>query len=371
MEYKIEKWSIQNLLKYYEDEKIDLSPPYQRKQVWSLNDQRLLIESIKKNWPMPTFFVLIKDDGSYEMVDGQQRSRTILGYWYGKFTDDNGDAFTDEFKSNKDNKMLLDRFLRYELSITNIKNLSKSESIQDFYTLVNSAGLHLNRPELMKAEYFETKFLKLITELADSNDFKELKLFSKTTLDRMNDMDFVSELVAVMEHGLSEKKEKVDLMYKTDINKVKYKELKDKFIDVIRIIRRFNLIVPIRNTRYKQKNDFYSLFAFLLENRVVADETLDYFYRLLVKVGPKIRPSQEQCEPLMNYAINCVTQSNSKNARLERNKFLAEFLINNANYPNDTQIAIMDFFKMKVSDVKVLSGFTLLDIDKMKDPEDQ
>lgn len=371
MEYIIEKWTINKLLKYYEKNKINLSPPYQRNEVWSLSDQRLLIKSIKENWPMPSFFVLMTEDGNYEMVDGQQRSRAILGYWYGKYTDDNGILFSKEFKSGKRNKSLLDQFLRYRLSITSINNLTQSESISDFYSLVNKSGLHLNRPELKKATYFETKFLNLITELADSNDFKELKLFTKTTLDRMNDIDFVSELLAVIEYGISDKKEKVDLMYKTDVNNVKYKELKKKFFDVIKKIRRFNLIVPIRDTRFKQKNDFYTLFAFLYENSAIADDTLDYFYKLLVKVAQGIRPSQEQCEPLMNYAINCVTQSNSKNARLERNEFLTEFLINNTARPNVTQIAVMDLFKMKVSDVKILTDFTLPDIDKMMDLEEQ
>lgn len=371
MEYIIEKWTINKLLQYYEKNKINLSPPYQRNEVWSLRDQRLLIKSIKKNWPMPSFFVLMKDDGNYEMVDGQQRSRAILGYWYGKYTDDNGISFSKEFKSGKGNKSLLNQFLRYRLSITSINDLTQNESISDFYTLVNKSGLHLNRPEIKKAEYFETRFLKLITELADSKEFMELKLFSKSILDRMNDIDFVSELVAIIEHGISDKKEKVDSMYKTDINVVKYKELKKKFFDIIEIIKRFNSIVPIRDTRYKQKNDFYTLFAFLYENRAIAGDTLDYFYKLLVKVEQGIKPSQEQCEPLMNYAINCVTQSNSKAARLERNQFLNQFLINNGDSPNNTQVEVMSLFGLKATDFKVINNYILPDIDKMMDIEEQ
>ena len=69
MKYKILEWTIGDLIKLYDKDKIDLSPPYQRKEVWSLNDQKLLINSIKHNWPMPNFFVLLRADGKYEMVD--------------------------------------------------------------------------------------------------------------------------------------------------------------------------------------------------------------------------------------------------------------------------------------------------------------
>ena len=187
---------------------------------------------------------------------------------------------------------------------------------------------------------------------------------------RSNDIDFVSELIALIEHGISEKKEKVDFMYENDISEDKCNELEDKFVNILMHISRFNSIIPLRTTRYRQKNDFYSLFAFISNNITIDDTTLDYFYKLLVKIGPYIRPSQDGCAPLKNYAINCVTQSNSKNARLLRNTFFEEFLLNQNSKPNATQEAIMDFFDMDKSNYLRLSGYILIDLDQMKIPEE-
>lgn len=370
MQYKNDEWTIEQFLNLYESKKIDLSPPYQRKEIWTLKDQKLLIDSVKKNRPMPNFFLLAKGNDTYEMVDGQQRSRSILGYWRGGFPDNEKEVFTEEFKENPSNSSIVKHFRDYRMSVTIITELNETESIEGFYYLVNSSGYGLNRPEVKKAQYFSTNFLSLINKLAEKDLLAELNLFSSGTLKRMNDIDFVSELIALIEHGISEKKEKVDFMYENDISEDKCNELEDKFVNILMHISRFNSITPLRTTRYRQKNDFYSLFAFISNNITIDDTTLDYFYKLLVKIGPYIRPSQDGCAPLKNYAINCVTQSNSKNARLLRNTFFEEFLLNQNSKPNATQEAIMDFFDMDKSNYLRLSGYILIDLDQMKIPEE-
>lgn len=370
MEYKNEEWTIDQFLNLYKSKKIDLSPPYQRKEIWTLKDQKLLINSIKNNFPMPNFFLSEKGNGTYEMVDGQQRSRSIIGYWMGGFPDNEKEVFTEEFKKDPANNTKVKHFNDYRISITVITKLYKTEFIEDFYTLVNKSGYGLSRPEVKKAEYFETKFLHLIMKLAENDLLTELNIFSSTTLKRMNDIDFVSELVAAIEHGITEKKDKVDYMYENDITQEKSNEIEEKFLAIIKIISRFNSIIPIRTTRYRQKNDFYSLFVFISNNITIDSDTLDYFYKVLVRIGPCIKPSQESCEPLKNYAINCVTQSNSKKARLFRNAFFEEVLLNQNGKPNATQEALMDFFAMDRSNYVRLSGYTLIDLNQMEIPEE-
>ncbi len=370
MEYKNKEWKIDHFLTLYESDRIDLSPPYQRKEIWTSKDQKLLIDSIKKNFPMPNFFLLDKGNDTYEMVDGQQRSRSIINYWKGKFPDFEKETMTEEFKKDPANGTKVKHFNDYRMSITVITRLYEDESIEDFYTLVNKSGYGLSRPEVKKAEYFSTKFLHLIMKLAENDLLTELNIFSSTTLKRMNDIDFVSELVAAIEHGITEKKDKVDYMYENDITQEKSDEIEEKFLAIIKIISRFNSIMPIRATRYRQKNDFYSLFVFISNNITIDSDTFDYFYKLLVRIGPCISPSQEICEPLQKYAINCVTQSNSKNARLLRNTFFEDFLLNKNSEPNKTQEDIMDYLEMDRRSLRTFSGYRVIDLDKMKIPEE-
>jgi hypothetical protein len=103
----------------------------------------------------------------------------------------------------------------------------------------------------------------------------------------------------------------------------------------------------------------------------VEAETLDYFYQVLVKVGRFIRPSQEDCEPLMQYAFNCVTQSNSKHARAERHRILSDILLNRGAEPNATQRALLDFFHMTDKQTVQLSGYLTFDFGSIKDPHQE
>lgn len=253
------------------------------------------------------------------------------------------------------------------MSVTVITEL-ENEPIEAFYALVNSSGLRLSRPELRKAEYYNTSFLHLTTVLADNSDFEELGIFSKTSAGRMQDVEFVSELVALSKYGFADKKEKVDELFEKDINEAEYAALRQSFLSVIENLKRFDNIFPINRTRYKQKNDFYTLFAFLLWNKSIEPQILDYFYKLLVKIGPYIRPSQEDCDPLMNYAYHCVTQSNSKHARMGRYQFLVDLLLNEADQANEVQKQILSFFKMDEPSTIKLSKYLTLNIDKMEDP---
>ncbi len=354
MKYEIETWTVQDLLNLYHANKLNLNPPYQRNDVWSAAAQKSLVDTIMLGQPMPNFFLLKKPQGQYEMVDGQQRARTIIGYEKGIIPDSAGNRYGGE-----------QSFRDYRLSMCILSSLHPTESIEKFYALVNSSGLRLNRPEIRKADYYDTRFQQLVTTIASSREFAALDLFTERSSNRMNDIEFVSELVALLEYGIAEKKERVDQMYKNDISQDKSLELEARFLELLKHFNRFNDMHPIRRTRYKQKNDFYSLFAFLRDAPSLNTATLDYFYKLLVRIGPHISPSNEECPPLLDYAVNCVTQSNSKKAREARAKFLQALLLNDSPLPNDTQSQILAFFDLSDRDVVHKQGFLTLKVSKL------
>lgn len=368
MKYEIEKWTIQKLIEIYEKDLLILNPPYQRNPIWSLNAQKMLIDTIKKTKPMPNFFLLKKGHDNFEMVDGQQRARTILGYWHGDFADENDIVFDKQFMKDSKNRRDIEQFSNYSLAVTIITDLKEAEPIEAFYSLVNSSGLRLNRPELKKAEFYNTTFLRLITYLAEYPVFRDLRLFTPVSMDRMNNVDFVSELIAFMKFSFSDKKERVDELFENDISNKEYQRLKKEFIKIIDHFNGFNSIYPLNRTRFRQKNDFYSLFAFIAIYPQLEADSLDYFFTLLLKLAPYIRPSQEECDPLMNYALNCVTQSNSKSARENRHAFLVNLLLNEKNNPNGLQKAIMTFFKMRTSDLVCIQNYFTLSTEAIHDP---
>lgn len=57
-------------------------PYFQRGEVWNDAKKRLLLDSIFRGWPLPKFYLAHAVDGSnnLEIVDGQQRRRSILDF---------------------------------------------------------------------------------------------------------------------------------------------------------------------------------------------------------------------------------------------------------------------------------------------------
>ncbi len=321
MEFEIKQWKIQDLISLYEGDDLDLSPPYQRGDIWSLPAKKRLIDTIKLGFPLPSFFLYEKTQGKFEMVDGQQRTRTILGYVKGFFPDLEGEKFDD---SNK--HVFLNE---YKLAVITMKNVLEHEAIEEFYYRVNRFGTKLNRPEILKAQYYGTPVQELIERIAVSEGFEALNLFTDTTKSRMNDLDFIGELLTLLKYGITDKKIQVDKFYAdSNFSDHDVKEIEDEFQRLLENFIRFNSISPLKETRYKQRNDFYTFWGFIKEHANVLPQTLDAFYRIMVLVDPDISPSNDECFSLQEYAINCVSQSNSKKAREARLSFFDNLLLN-------------------------------------------
>ena len=61
MKFEVTKWKINDLLESYKTGFLNLSPKYQRNFIWSIKDQQYLIDSIKRNNPIPNFFILSEE----------------------------------------------------------------------------------------------------------------------------------------------------------------------------------------------------------------------------------------------------------------------------------------------------------------------
>lgn len=349
MKWDYERWTIEKLLDLYDTGKINLTPDYQRNPIWTSKSQKCLIDTILSPQPIPNFFLLRKPENIYEMVDGQQRSRSIIDFRNGIFSSSSKEKFD---KSNS-------AFLKYELNMTIITYLDSGESIEEYYALVNSSGLRLNVPELRKAKYYDTKFLALCSEMAALDQFTQFNLFGNSTVERMNDVELVSELLTLILVGHSEKKEAVDRLFEDDITDEKVEEARGNFKFIVDILAKMNELSPLCKTRYKQRADLYTLVDFIWVNRKLTPQAFQYYYKILLAIAPHIRPTQEHCSPLRDYARNCVSQSNSKIARIERSAFFDSLMRSPKNTPNATQEAITVFLNFVSGLVEIEGAWTI------------
>lgn len=368
MDYTLKEFTIRELFDLVDNNKIDLNPSYQRNFIWSPDNQKELIDTILRVYPLPNFFLYLKPGGGYEMVDGQQRTKTIYRFIKGDITS------TKLF--NKANFESIDqgKFLEYRIPIVIITNLVGNDSLKEFYVLINKRGVHLNIAEVNKSEFLDTNFLKLANELLSYQNLINLNLFTEATAKRMNDRGFVEELLGYLYVGPKDKKKSVENIFKTDISNEEYENLSTQFKRIIDKVNTLNNIEPISVTRYKQKNDFYTLFSFINENFGEDSDILNYQYRVLLildrvdKEGRQfIRPSNDECQALKEYANNCITQSNSKSARENRLLFFNSILKNTSLEQNDILADVLNYLSSVYEEEKIklkkIDKYLLLDID--------
>jgi hypothetical protein len=371
MKYTFLEFTINDMVDLIDKNLIDLNPSYQRNFIWTAKDQKELIDTIILEYPLPNFFIYKKPEGTFEMVDGQQRSKTIYRFVKGIIT---SSKRTNQKKFEDCNTEII---LKYRLPVVLIEDLKHNESLKDYYVWINKKGVHLNIPEVTKSEFHDSNFLKLANEVLLYQNLIELDLFSEVTSKRMNDRAFIEELLAYLQLGIKEKKKTVTQIYKDeDISNEEYQTLKQRFEQIIDIIYSFKHIKHINKTRYKQKNDFYTLFNFLNENLDEDTSILEYQYKILLVLDGKdrhdrqyIRPTNDRCSALKNYAYHCVTQSNSKIARDYRLAFFNNILKNKSSEPADDLIDVLDYLEDENGiDISIIDvgNYKLMDVDFFK-----
>ena len=153
------------------------------------------------------------------MVDGQQRTKTIYRFIKGAIT------ASKNFNKVTFNQIDQKTFFNYEIPVVIIENLTGSDSLKEFYVLINKKGVHLNIAEVNKSEYLDTNFLQLANDLLSYQNLIDLNLFTEVTIKRMNDRSFVEELLAYLYSGIKEKKKSVESLFKLDIDDKEYKIL--------------------------------------------------------------------------------------------------------------------------------------------------
>jgi len=122
--------------------KLNIRPEFQREFIYNEKMQRAVITSIVSGFPLNVMYWSVKEDGTYELLDGQQRTMSICRYVDGKFSHDM------LFFENKPAD-IQQKILDYELMVY-ICNGTDSEKLKWFET-INIAGLKLTEQELRNA----------------------------------------------------------------------------------------------------------------------------------------------------------------------------------------------------------------------------
>jgi hypothetical protein len=124
--------------------RLDIRPAYQREFIYKDKQRDAVIDTLTKNFPLNVMYWSVRDDGNYEVIDGQQRTISICQYVEGDF------AMTGRYFHNlqSDEK---DQILDYPLMVY-LCSGTDSERLAWFKT-INIAGEELTDQELRNAVY--------------------------------------------------------------------------------------------------------------------------------------------------------------------------------------------------------------------------
>ena len=325
---------ISDIRDWSKNKRLELQPDFQRKEVWSNAAQIMLIDTILKDIPIPKVYIksYIKEGDTYRVViDGQQRMTAILKFLHNEYElkspyidpQYDGKCFRD-LETDLQNDIL-----RYKIDINEIFNPS-DEEVRNLYARVNKYTVQLNKQELRRADY-PGEFINISEELSISDFFEDAKIFTAAQRRRMLDVEYISELLSVLLEGVQDKKDRLDEFCE------KYANIKNKETLINRfmlILKNLSLIFdeedfPISKTRFKQKSDFYSLFACIDEfhrRGLTLDVTkIEDIRKFLDTLNKNIDPHADE-EDYREYAVRCLSDANSMSSRNWRLNYLKDYL---------------------------------------------
>lgn len=314
--------------------RLELEPDFQRREVWSNSARIMLIDTILRDIPMPKIFVAssIREQRTYRIViDGQQRIRTLLAFLRDEF------ALEAPFKGAESGLRFStlspetqDRILSYNIDFNEAVNPTEKE-VREVYARVNKYTVALNKQELRRADY-PGEFLKLSEFLSIDPYFETIRLFTAADRRRYADVEYVSELIAAMLGGVQDGKSSLDSFYQ------KYAEwdhdaLENTTLEFGKVLQELTLIfgdsLPLSETRFRQKADFYSLFiallAYVRADITIAGRDLTELQQDLKLLDQTIAPESD-VRLCREYAIKCVSQANSGSSRRWRAEFMKAIL---------------------------------------------
>ena len=128
-----------------------INEEYQRSKMWSKEKKQLLLDSIIKKFPIGTFILKKRDDGSFEVLDGQQRIDAIFCFIEGEIITP---SITKGFQEKSYKDLLADSrrsaaFDDFEIYYDEVEGDDDQEIAQIFLRL--QEGVPLNSAEKLNA----------------------------------------------------------------------------------------------------------------------------------------------------------------------------------------------------------------------------
>lgn len=263
---------IQDALNLHEKDELDLSPWYQRRPVWSRSQKAYLINTLFVHMPVPSIYIrhyldTESEKSIKEVVDGQQRLRSIIEYSNDEFRarhpDHKKPVFFSELTANQRSA-----FRMSKLSVGYLINADDADVIEIFGRL-NWMSKRLNDQEKRNAQFGgEFKQFAVLHGTRRVNFWRAYGVFSPNDIARMQEVQFVSDLALNLLNGLTDfSQPKLNKLYASKDLEFPEREKVEKKLE--RVFAYFGKVKPevIANSAVSRPPIFFSFFLSLANRK--------------------------------------------------------------------------------------------------------
>ena len=249
--WQAKDFSIREFLTMKNDGELVLQPLYQRNFVATDLIASKLIESILLDVPIPVVYLAEEQDGSYSVIDGQQRLTSFLSFLEGKFPDTRPFKLSGIKVLPELNRKLfteLDNELQKKIRSTTIHSIIiKKESNPDIkfeiFERLNTGSTKLNEDEIRNT-VFRGSYIELLSELSENpvfhglvkkDNFKKRMIYRGMILRffALSEKSYINYKSSMKQFSNKELRENKDL----SPNKVKeYKARFEHCLDLVKVV---------------------------------------------------------------------------------------------------------------------------------------
>ena len=179
-------------------------PDFQRKYLWSKTHASRFIESLLMGLPVPGIFLYKRpEDGRNLVIDGQQRLRTLHGFYKGFFRETkfrlhgvrapwNGLTYDD---LDAEDQLRIDDSIVHAVIFSQESPRDAVDSIHFVFERINSGGIRLSSQEIRNC-IADGDFTRLTAELNDNSFWR--KIYGKPSL-RSKDQELITRVLAFLD----------------------------------------------------------------------------------------------------------------------------------------------------------------------------
>ncbi len=275
--------TVSDLVQWHAKGELELSPKYQRNNVWNEKAKAYLIDTIVRGLPIPPIFLRQTVDvntktTNREIIDGQQRVRAILDY-----------VVAEEFSIKKSHNKPLggkkysdldpdtqEAILEYEI-LAEVVTEKDESIIYDMFARLNSNNMVLNKQEIRNSRYWgEFKVLVYRISSRYRDFFLSTHLLSDNDCARMKDSELINSMVIFLIDGIVEETPtSIENTYKKYDKDFPNSELiESQLTSIMSIVEKIYCFFNGASGCFENKNYFFTMYC-VIANQMYGIRNVD------------------------------------------------------------------------------------------------